>query len=116
MNLYNDIKQWEEVSLFSLLLCLHVINKTCSSHLSSLVETNFLSMYLQTLHTEAEKFGGEILLEGEESLYDITKRMEGWTDCALKVFGRHRSEDGANYPDHALMMTMNLVGELISRT
>lgn len=63
----------------------------------------------KTLHMEAEKFGGEILLEGEESLYDITKRVEGWTDCALKVFGRHKSEDGTNYPDHEHMKTINLV-------
>ena len=61
------------------------------------------------LRMEAEKFGGEILLEGEESLYEITKRVEGWTDCALKVFGRHKSEDGTNYPDHEHMKTLNLV-------
>ena len=58
---------------------------------------------------ESEKFGGEILLEAEESLYEITKRVEGWTDCAINVFGRHKSEDGRNYPDHEHMKTMNLV-------
>ena len=111
MKLYKDIKQWEEVSSLCALhysscykIGLVIIIHVC-------LNTTSVSLYFQALHIETEKFGGEILLEGEESLYEITKRMEGWTDCALKVFGRHRSEDGANYPDHELMMTMNLVRE-----
>ncbi len=61
------------------------------------------------LYNESEKFGGDVLLGGEESLHEIKLKMEGWTDHALKVFNRHRGEDGANYPDHDEMLKMNEV-------
>ena len=61
------------------------------------------------LYNESEKFGGDVLLGGEESLHEIKLKMEGWTDHALKVFNRHRGEDGTNYPDHDEMLKMNEV-------
>lgn len=39
----------------------------------------------------------------------IRRQVEGWTDCALNVFTRHRGEDGSNYPDHNEMLKMNEV-------
>lgn len=35
--------------------------------------------------------------------------MYGWTDSALKIFNRHQSEDGKNYPEHEDMLKMNEV-------
>ena len=63
----------------------------------------------QLLSNQSEKFGGDTLLTGQEALLLIRKMMDGWTDCALKVFNRHRGEDGSNYPDHEEMIKMNEV-------
>ena len=64
---------------------------------------------MQHLNQETEKFGGDVLLGGQEGLMRIRRQVEGWTDCALKVFMRHLGEDGSNYPDHDEMLTMNEV-------
>ncbi|ELU17826.1 hypothetical protein CAPTEDRAFT_221957 [Capitella teleta] len=56
---------------------------------------------------ESEKFGGDILLSGQEALQEITRLVESWTDCALKVFNRHRGENGEDHPDHLNMLNMN---------
>ena len=36
-------------------------------------------------------------------------QMEGWVDAALKVFNRHRMEDGSQHPDHISMLNMQEV-------
>ena len=63
----------------------------------------------QMLSSESDKFGGDTLLSGQEALHQVHKMMDGWTDAALKVFNRHRQDDGNNYPDHDDMLRMNEV-------
>ena len=58
---------------------------------------------------ENEKFGGDTLLSGQEDLSKIGRMTDGWTDCALTVFNRHRGEAGESYPDHEEMLKMNEV-------
>lgn len=59
------------------------------------------------LSKESEKYGGETLLEGQDKLTLIRYQMEGWTDNALKVFGRHRKDPTKNHPDQDRMVTLN---------
>ncbi|CAG2256169.1 unnamed protein product [Mytilus edulis] len=59
------------------------------------------------LSRESEKYGGETLLEGQDKLTLIRYQMEGWTDNALKVFGRHRKDPTKNHPDQDRMVTLN---------
>ena len=66
---------------------------------------------LQGLGHESEKYGGDILLSGQEALQEINRQVDGWTDCALKVFNRHRGDGGENHPDHDDMLKMNEVGK-----
>ncbi|XP_061169866.1 axonemal dynein light chain domain-containing protein 1-like isoform X2 [Saccostrea echinata] len=61
----------------------------------------------EVLGREAEKFGGDTLLNGQEKLTVIRQQMDGWTDNALKVFSRHRKEGAKNHPDQDGMMTLN---------
>lgn len=61
----------------------------------------------QVLGKEAEKFGGDTLLNGQEKLSIIRQQMDGWTDNALKVFSRHRKEGANSHPDQEGMMTLN---------
>lgn len=59
------------------------------------------------LGRESEKFGGDILLNGQEQLMVIRRQMDGWTDNALKVFNRHRKEPNVNHPSHDSMNILN---------
>nr|XP_034304358.1 LOW QUALITY PROTEIN: axonemal dynein light chain domain-containing protein 1 [Crassostrea gigas] len=61
----------------------------------------------EVLGKEAEKFGGDTLLNGQEKLSIIRQQMDGWTDNALKVFSRHRKEGANSHPDQEGMMTLN---------
>ena len=54
------------------------------------------------------------MLSGQEALQEINKQVDGWTDCALKVFNRHRGEGGENHPDHDDMMRMNEVCNMLN--
>jgi hypothetical protein len=71
---------------------------------------------LQVLGKEAEKFGGDTLLNGQEKLSFIRQQMDGWTDNALKVFSRHRKEGAQNHPDQDGMMTLNEVPDKYKMT
>ena len=64
---------------------------------------------LQVLSKEAEFFGGDLLLSNQDELTHIRKEMEGWTDNALKVFGRHRGTTGSAPPDQKAMIALNEV-------
>ena len=66
----------------------------------------------KVLNAENEIFGGEILRRGNEELKLIKEQIYGWTECALKLFGRHKQEDGKNYPDHDYMLNLNEVSVL----
>ncbi|XP_077986638.1 axonemal dynein light chain domain-containing protein 1-like isoform X2 [Glandiceps talaboti] len=61
----------------------------------------------ETINKEVEKFGGDVLLSFEESMYQIHKQMEGWTETALKIFSRHLADDGTEFPAHEKMLAMN---------
>ncbi|XP_038045386.1 axonemal dynein light chain domain-containing protein 1-like isoform X3 [Patiria miniata] len=61
----------------------------------------------EQLNKEVEKYGGDILLGFEESMYTIKKQVEMWTEVALHIFNRHRPEDGSDYPEHERLMNMN---------
>ncbi|XP_052221948.1 axonemal dynein light chain domain-containing protein 1-like isoform X3 [Dreissena polymorpha] len=61
----------------------------------------------ELLGRETEKFGGDTLLNGQEQLHFIKLQMDGWTDNALQMFGRHRTIDGENHPDQKHMMDLN---------
>lgn len=63
---------------------------------------------------ETEKFGGDMLLNGQEQLMNIRRQMDGWTDNALKVFNRHRKEASINHPDHERMNVMNEASNYIT--
>ncbi|XP_064649134.1 axonemal dynein light chain domain-containing protein 1-like isoform X2 [Lineus longissimus] len=77
---------------------------------------NFIKSWEEMLSEETEKFGGDIMLSMQEELTKIKHEMYGWTDAALKVFNRHRGEDGSNYPDHDAMLKMNdSVEELVKQ-
>lgn len=64
---------------------------------------------MQVLGKEAEKFGGDTLLNGQEKLSIIRQQMDGWSDNALKVFSRHRKEGAQSHPDQEGMMALNEV-------
>ncbi|XP_022084228.1 axonemal dynein light chain domain-containing protein 1-like isoform X2 [Acanthaster planci] len=61
----------------------------------------------EQLNKEVEKYGGDILLGFEESMYSIKKQVEMWTEVALHIFNRHRPEDGSDYPEHKRLLKMN---------
>ncbi|XP_052789465.1 axonemal dynein light chain domain-containing protein 1-like isoform X3 [Mya arenaria] len=61
----------------------------------------------ELLSHETEKFGGDMLLSGQEQLHAVKMEMEGWTDNALQMFGRHRSVEGEAHPDQRNMMNLN---------
>ncbi|XP_076455039.1 axonemal dynein light chain domain-containing protein 1-like isoform X2 [Babylonia areolata] len=61
----------------------------------------------KVLSKEAEVFGGDLLLSNQDELSQIRKEMEGWTDNALKVFGRHRGTSNTVHPDQTAMMNLN---------
>ena len=62
------------------------------------------------LSKEAEMFGGDLLLSSQDELTQIRREMEGWTDNALKVFGRHRGTNNTIHPDQTAMLNLNDVG------
>ncbi|XP_033119171.1 axonemal dynein light chain domain-containing protein 1-like isoform X2 [Anneissia japonica] len=61
----------------------------------------------ENLNKEVERFGGDVLLGHEESMYMISKQTEQWTEIAIKVFSRHKPDNGQEYPDHEKMLIMN---------
>ncbi|CAH1787293.1 unnamed protein product [Owenia fusiformis] len=66
-----------------------------------------------TLSQQVEKFSGDTLLSSQDLLQNLRLQMHGWTECALKVFGRHHTDSGENYPDHEDMLKMNEEVELL---
>ncbi|XP_056012057.1 axonemal dynein light chain domain-containing protein 1-like isoform X3 [Ostrea edulis] len=87
---------------------------TKEGHFQKSPDETVLRMFLEEMRTweevlgkEAEKFGGDTLLNGQEKLSVIRQQMDGWTDNALKVFSRHRKEGAQNHPDQEGMMTLN---------
>ncbi|KAK3723089.1 hypothetical protein RRG08_037283 [Elysia crispata] len=56
---------------------------------------------------ETDVYGGDNLLNSQEELAQIRREMEGWTDAALKVFGRHRGPDNKTHQDQHSMHALN---------
>ena len=54
-------------------------------------------------------YGGDNLLNSQEELSQIRREMDGWTDAALKVFGRHRGPDNKTHQDQHSMHALNEV-------
>lgn len=61
----------------------------------------------KSLSKEADLFGGDLLLSNQEELSHIRKEMEGWTDNALKMFGRHRRASAGPHPGQKSMLLLN---------
>lgn len=90
------------------IMLITVAHPTSSSFLCISTSNERLVFILwQVLGKEAEKFGGDTLLNGQEKLSIIRQQMDGWTDNALKVFSRHRKEGANSHPDQEGMMTLN---------
>ncbi|XP_078605454.1 axonemal dynein light chain domain-containing protein 1-like isoform X2 [Branchiostoma floridae x Branchiostoma japonicum] len=66
-----------------------------------------ISIWEDVISTEMETFAGDHLLGFQDQLAAMNKHMESWTDASLKVFNRHHTEDGSNYPDHEKMIKLN---------
>lgn len=64
---------------------------------------------LQILSKQAELFGGDLLLSNQDELSQIRREMDGWTDCALEVFSRHRGPSGASHPNQKSLLLLNEV-------
>ncbi|XP_041480916.1 axonemal dynein light chain domain-containing protein 1-like isoform X4 [Lytechinus variegatus] len=74
-----------------------------------------IRLWEENLNKEVEKFGGDILLGHEESLYEIKKQTDQWTETALQIFSRHMPTDGSEYPDHDKLVEMNMVCEAMCK-
>ncbi|XP_030853355.1 axonemal dynein light chain domain-containing protein 1 isoform X2 [Strongylocentrotus purpuratus] len=74
-----------------------------------------IRLWEENLNKEVERFGGDILLGHEESLYDIKKQTDQWTETAIQIFSRHMPTDGSEYPDHEKLVEMNLVCEAMCK-
>ena len=61
------------------------------------------------LATQNELFGGDVLLSGQELLFEIGYAVNQWTDCAVVMFTRHRDNQDNNHPDHNTMLEINNV-------
>ncbi|PVD21951.1 hypothetical protein C0Q70_17754 [Pomacea canaliculata] len=66
-----------------------------------------LQVWDKILSKQAELFGGDLLLSNQDELSQIRREMEGWTDCALEVFSRHRGPSGASHPNQKSLLLLN---------
>ncbi|KAL2089660.1 hypothetical protein ACEWY4_014348 [Coilia grayii] len=53
-----------------------------------------LSEWSTMLTTQCERYGGEELLSGQETITALTQLQEAWVEVALQVFHRHPAPDG----------------------
>ena len=122
--LCKDVNTWAEVRSFNGLtvftlksrLAFPVVEGPKAPSLSWVeCSSNFWSLYFQKqmLHTDCDKLGGEVLLEGEQILYKTRKETENWTRAARKLFARHLDENGSNSSDNDNMLKLNLVSVLL---
>lgn len=59
----------------------------------------------QLFSRENERFGGECLLSKQEKLRQLTHCVDGWTDCSIKLFARHKPASGYSYVIHVMKVT-----------
>lgn len=65
-----------------------------------------MRLWQQILNKEVEKFGGDVLLTREDSLEQIQKQVDSWTETALQVFNRHKPNDGSENPNQEKLENM----------
>ncbi|XP_039257089.2 axonemal dynein light chain domain-containing protein 1-like [Styela clava] len=61
----------------------------------------------EQLSENSERFGGDTLLSNQEQLIKMGKEVDSWTDVAITVYDRHRSDQGDRYPLHKVMTENN---------
>lgn len=64
---------------------------------------------LKIVVNETDFFGGVNLLNSRDALSQIRKEVEGWTDSALNMFGRHRGNDNKIHQEQISMDELNKV-------
>ena len=84
-----------------------VLKLDCAT--KSLLPTLSVCLTLQVCCDEMERFGGESLLSGQETLTRVTAQVEGWTDCAIQLFARHNHDGATEHPNHAGMLHLTEV-------
>lgn len=62
--------------------------------------------FIKVLNKEVEKFGGDVLLTREDSLEQVQKQVDVWTETALQVFNRHKPNDSINNPNQEKLEEM----------
>lgn len=68
---------------------------------------------LQMLTTQCERYGGEELLTGQETISSLMQLQETWVEVGLQVFRRHPAPDGEPPKGQEAMKTLSLsVSEL----
>lgn len=90
--LSQDLKQWSKVSNpFYLLL-----NYLCKIVPLSTLNIKMIAIHvqLQVLTPQCERYGGEDLVAGQETLEMLTNLQESWIEVCLQLFRRHPGPDG----------------------
>ncbi|XP_071820220.1 axonemal dynein light chain domain-containing protein 1-like isoform X2 [Apostichopus japonicus] len=81
-----------------------VINAPSMEMIQSLYDD--MRTWQQVLNKEVEKFGGDVLLTREDSLEQVQKQVDVWTETALQVFNRHKPTDSINNPNQEKLEEM----------
>ncbi|PIK62067.1 putative axonemal dynein light chain domain-containing protein 1 [Apostichopus japonicus] len=81
-----------------------VINAPSTEMIQSLYDD--MRTWQQVLNKEVEKFGGDVLLTREDSLEQVQKQVDVWTETALQVFNRHKPNDSINNPNQEKLEEM----------
>lgn len=72
-----------------------------------------LPSVLQMLTTQCERYGGEELLSGQETIQSLMQLQETWVEVGLQVFRRHPAPDREAPKSQEAMKTLGLsVSEL----
>ncbi|XP_071499179.1 axonemal dynein light chain domain-containing protein 1-like [Diadema antillarum] len=74
-----------------------------------------IRLWEENLNKEVEKFGGDTLLGHEDSLYQVKKQTDQWSETAIQIFSRHMPSDGSDYPEHDKLVEMNKVTEHLKK-
>lgn len=83
--LSDDLKQWSTVSN---------ANFRFYSFFVKLRKLNPISVQPQVLTQQCERYGGEELVSGQETLEMLTNLQEAWIEVCLRLFRRHPASDG----------------------
>ncbi|PAA74893.1 hypothetical protein BOX15_Mlig006576g2, partial [Macrostomum lignano] len=67
------------------------------------------------LNKEANAFGGDVMLDLQESMASMRRLMLTWNDTCVTLFARHRAEDGAEFPEKKTMSAVSSLVEKLMR-